>query len=136
MASGFCHVITNGPPSAYPIAEELFETPDALAALDDVRPTPPLLSSTPAKPRERRLLGTIVDVGVATLLVVLGVFCGELLARQSTGAVLKDASSAAKFPPVELLMWLAPTLLLLHVYALLISRGKSLGDFIRRRAEA
>jgi hypothetical protein len=127
---------TNGPPSAYPVAEELFETPDALAALDDVRTAPPSLSPiAPAKPRERRLFGMAVDAGVAIVLVVVGVICGELLARQSTGAVLKDAASAAKFPPVELLMWLTPTVLLLLVYALLISRGKSLGSFIRRRAE-
>ena len=125
---------TNGPPSAYPMADELFETPDALAALDDPVPAPP--PTPPAQPRERKLLGAVVDVLVALVLVVVGVFCGELLARQSTAEVLKDAASAAKFPPVDLLMWLTPTLLLLLVYALFISRGKSAGGFLRRRAEA
>ena len=85
------------------------------------------------RPRSRKLLGTLVDVVVALVLVVVGVFCGELLARQSTGEVLRDASSAAKFPPVELMMWLAPTMLLLLVYALLMSRRKSVGSVLRRR---
>src|SRR5262245_46072121 len=123
---------TNGPPSAYPMADELFETPDALEALDDPAPAPP---PPPAAPRERKLLGAVVDVLVALGLVAIGVFCGELLARQSTTEVLKDAASAAKFPPVDLLMWLTPTVLLLLVYALFISRGKSAGGFLRRRAE-
>jgi hypothetical protein len=123
---------TNGPPSAYHVADELFETPDALAALDDPVPAPP--PPTPAPPRERKLLGIVVDVLVALVLVALGVFCGELLARQSTTEVLKSASS--RFPPIDLLMWLTPTVLLLLVYALFISRGKSLGSFVRRRAEA
>jgi hypothetical protein len=125
---------TNGPLADYPIADELFESPDPLAALGKARPTPPPIP--PAVPRERKLLGTVVDIAAALVLVVVGVFCGELLARQSTGEVLKEAASAAKFPPVELMMWLAPTLLLLLVYALLISRGKSIGRIVRRRMEA
>jgi hypothetical protein len=126
-------LITNGPPAAYPMAEELFETPDALAVLEDAWPTPP--PARPVEPSERKSLGAVVDVVVALVLVAVGVFCGEVLARQSTGDVLKDAASAAKFPPVDLLMWLSPILLLLLVYALLVSRGKSVGSFIRRRTE-
>lgn len=125
---------TNGPLADYPVADELFETPDPLAALDKARPAPPPLP--PALPRERKLLGTLIDVAAALVLVVVGVVCGEMLARRSTGEVLKDAASAAKFPPVELMMWLAPTLLLLLVYALFISRGKSIGSLVRQRREA
>jgi hypothetical protein len=77
-----------------------------------------------------------VDGALALVLIAVGVFCGEMLARQSTGEVLKDAASAPKFPPVELMMWLAPTLLLLLVYALLITRGKSLGSLVGRRSGA
>jgi hypothetical protein len=114
------------------MADELFEAPDALAVLDTAKPAPP---TPPPPPRrgERKLLGAVVDVIVAIALVAAGVFLGELLARRSTGEVLKDAASAAKFPPVDLLMWLSPILLLLLVYALLISRGKSLGSILRRR---
>ena len=100
-------------------------------------PTPAPPRHYTRKPRERKLLGTVVDVVVAIVLVVVGVFCGELLARQSTAEVLKDAASAAKFPPIDLLMWLTPTLLLLLVYAALhLARQERSGGFLRRRAEA
>jgi hypothetical protein len=75
----------------------------------------------------------VADAVVALILIAVGVFCGELLARQSTRDVLKDASSAATFPPVDLLMWLAPSVLFLLIQVLLISRGKSLGSRLARR---
>jgi len=121
----------NGPPSAHPNSNGLFEHPDALAALDEAIPILPTPPAEPAAPGGRKLLGIIVDVLVGALLIAIGVLCGEFLARQSTSEVLKDAGSAATFPPVDLLMWGAPTVVLLLIYALLISRGKSLGTRFR-----
>jgi hypothetical protein len=125
---------TNGPPAAHPKVDALFERPDALAVLDEALPV--AAPFPPEEPRRRNIMGAIVDVLVAFVLVAVGVFAGELLARQSCLEVLRNAASAAKFPPVDLLMWLAPTLLLLLVYALLISRGKSVGNLVGRRREA
>ena len=133
-------------------ADFLFEKPDVLAELDagaDERPpvvkpespAPAQTASTakpsaPPRPRDRKVLGVIVDIGVELVLLAVGVFCGELFAQQSTREVLSDASSAAKFPPVGLLLWMAPPLLFLLIYALLASRGKSLGSWLRKRGES
>ena len=139
----------NGPPAAYgkvvrPANEDdlLFEKADALAELDedprDREPIarPPTTETELPSRGNRKLLGLLVDATVILVLLVAGTICGELLARQSTREVLTDAGSAAKFPPVELLMWLAPTLVFLLIHALLISRGKSVGNWLRRRAES
>jgi hypothetical protein len=124
----------NGPLAPHPNGDGLFEKPDVLAALDAAVPAPP--SPQPVTPTQTggpKLLGVAVDAVVALILIAVGVFCGELLARQSTRDVLKDASSAATFPPVDLLMWLAPSVLFLLIQVLLISRGKSLGSRLARR---
>jgi len=126
----------NGPPAPHVNGDGLFEKPDVLAALDANLPSPP--APPPAAPPPaggKKVLGIVTDVVVALILIAVGVFCGELLARQSTSEVLKDAGSAAKFPPVDLLMWLAPSVLFLLIYSLLISRGKSVGGRLRNRAE-
>lgn len=125
----------NGPPSTHPTSNGLFEKPDVLAALDIAVPPPPSPQPvTPVRSGGRKVLGVAVDAVMALILIAVGVFCGELLARQSTSEILKDASSAAKFPPVDLLMWLAPSVLFLLIEALLISRGKSLGSRLARRS--
>jgi hypothetical protein len=148
---------TNGPPNGQtknntPDDESdfLFEKPDVLAEFEGPDERPPVampgLMSTPAAapvaptsaprpPRDRKALGVAVDVAAELALLVIGVFGGELMAQQSTREVLSDAGSAAKFPPVALLMWMAPPLLFLLIYALLISRGKSLGAWLRGRGE-
>lgn len=127
----------NGPPAAHPPLNGLFEKPDALAGLG-AAPPPPARLAPPAPERSagRKWLGAAVDVLVVVTLIAAGVFCGEFLARKSTGAVLRTATSSAKFPPVDLLMWLAPSMLFLLVYALLISRGKSVGGALARRPGA
>jgi hypothetical protein len=73
----------------------------------------------------------VVDVVAILALVGVGTFLGEMLAGKSTREVWADAGSAVRFPPMDLLMWLAPPVLLALVYTLLISRGKSLGARLR-----
>lgn len=127
---------------------DLFEQPGLMAELDSlgtdtgpaelppparkVAPGPVANAAGPAS--DRKVLGLLVDVAVALLLLVSGVICGELLAQQSTREVLTDAGSAAKFPPVELLLWMSPALVFLLVYALLSARERSVGSWLRRRA--
>jgi hypothetical protein len=78
----------------------------------------------------------LINAVALVLLLAAGVFLGELLAKQPTRQVLTEAGSAAKFPPLELLLWLSPPLLLLLIHALLSSRGASLGSILTRRAAA
>jgi hypothetical protein len=66
------------------------------------------------------------------LLIAGGALLGELLVGKSTREIWQDAGSSVKFPPIDLLMWLAPPVLLALVYTLLISRGRSLGARLRR----
>ena len=123
------HPHTNGQP--YPKNGPLFEQPELLEALEIAPPTSPVVI---ARPANSKVTTTIVDGLVAIVLLAIGVFCGELLARQSTSEVLREAGSAAKFPPIDFLMWLAPSVVFLLIYSLLISRGKSVGRWLARRS--
>ena len=98
------------------------------------KPAPPPAPAAPPEARpEPTLVPFVADLAVFVLLVVAGMFVGELLARKPTGEVLSEAGSAAKFPPVELLLWAAPPVLFGLVYLLLGSRERSVGGWLRRR---
>jgi hypothetical protein len=100
------------------------------------KPTPPAapkVSSSPSIPRSK-IIGIAADVVVVLLLLVVGIFLGELAAGKSTSEVMQLASGP-KFPPLELLMWLAGPVVLLLVYALLGSRGKTVGVWLRKRMQ-
>jgi hypothetical protein len=147
----------DGPPASVEVNGDdfLFAKPDSSPDIDfdatappttdrnEVANSRPLPSAKPAagpKPpapatRARtgsKLLAVVVDVVIGLILLAVGVFLGEVLAKQSTGEVLKEAGSAAKFPPLELILWMAPPLLLALVYGLLVSRGRSVGYRLRR----
>jgi hypothetical protein len=151
----------NGPPAAHKSDDDdsLFEKPDSVAdrnlevaarpaivgpvAKPQAASRTPKRTPTPAVPAPtappsggRKLLGIAVDVMVGLILLVIGVVLGELLAKQSTREVLKDAGSATKFPPIALLLWMAPSVLFALVYMLLAGRGKTLGGWLRRRSAA
>jgi hypothetical protein len=90
-------------------------------------------SERPLRPRP---LSIVVDVILALFLLIAGGIFGEVLAKKSTGDVWREAGSAPKFPPIDLLLWLTPPLLLGLIYVLLISRRKSLGFWLQRRSES
>jgi hypothetical protein len=97
-------------------------------------PPPPSPPPAPLKPAgSRKALGIAVDVMVGLLLVAAGVFLGELLAKKGTREVFAGINGP-KFPQPELLMWLGPPVLLLLLYTLLGSRGKSVGAWLKKRA--
>jgi hypothetical protein len=73
-------------------------------------------------------------VAVGLIVLAAGVFLGETLVRKSTVQVLRDAGSAVRFPPDELLIWAAPPVLVGLVYLLLVSRGATVGSWLKRRA--
>ncbi len=93
------------------------------------RPVPPFRP----QPSRGRLLAVAADVLVGLALLLVGVLLGELLCRKSTRQVWSDAGGAVEFPPVELLMWFAPLVLLALVYGLLLSRGLSVGNWLKKR---
>ena len=74
----------------------------------------------------------MVDITAVLILLVAGAFLGELVTGKPTKQVVREAGSAVAFPPVDLVMWLAPPLLLGLVYTLLVSRGVSVGSRLRR----
>ena len=93
---------------------------------------PPAPAAPPAR-TEPTLAPFVADLAAFVLLVVAGMFCGEMLAGKPTGQVLSEAGSAAKFPPVDLMLWAAPPVLFGLVYLLLGSRERSVGAWLRRR---
>jgi MFS-type transporter involved in bile tolerance (Atg22 family) len=82
--------------------------------------------------RLQNVLPVVIDIAAGLLLLVIGAFLGSLLAGKSTREVWNEAGSSVKVPSTDLLMWLAPPVLLLLIYALLISRGLSLGARLKR----
>lgn len=126
---------------------------DLPAAGDDINldllppaPPPPPARKRPAKPPEPQpeaaiekraeptLVPFLADLVAFAVLVVVGMFLGELLARKPTGTVLSEAGSAPKFPPMDLLLWAAPPATFALIYLLLNSRQRTLGAWLRRRA--
>jgi hypothetical protein len=99
------------------------------------KPPEPEEPQSEEKPRSA-LLPLLVDLGVFLILVGGGLLVGELLARKPTMQIVSEAGSAPKFPPVDLLLWLAPAVLLALVYLLLSKRKRTLGAWLRRRREA
>ena len=98
--------------------------------------SPPPAPPPPPAPKpaaSRKAIAVVVDVVVALLLAAGGVFLGEMLARKGTREVIAGINGP-KFPQPELLMWLCSPALLLLVYTLLASRGKSVGGWLKRRA--
>jgi hypothetical protein len=105
---------------------------------------PPLPKSKPAEdegepppsepPGRSRVLAIAADVAVMLALLVVGVLLGEVLAHKSTREVF-DNADAPTFPPTDLLLWLSPLTILWLAYGMQISRGKSLGAWLQRRAE-
>src|SRR5262249_45221159 len=80
-----------------------------------------------------KLLPIAADVVVCLLLLAVGAFLGEFLAGKPTREVWIDAGSSGRFPPMDLLMWLAMPVVLGLIYGLLISRGQSVGGWLKRR---
>jgi hypothetical protein len=93
-------------------------------------PPPPPVPPPPGQ----RALWLAADVAVGLVLAALGAFLGEFATRKSTGAILREAGSAPKFPPTDLLLWLGCVAMPVMAYVLLANRGKSLGGWLRRRA--
>jgi hypothetical protein len=142
-------------PSPDPEPQKIWEPPDAVseaasgkepgvrsvekAVPATATPLPPVEPEFAAGPSRldtwarQKALPAIIDAAAGLLLLVVGVLLGEVLARRSTRDVLWEAGYAAKFPPLDLLLWMAPPLLACLGFALLVSRGKSPGQWYRRK---
>ncbi|MCI0703354.1 MAG: hypothetical protein L0241_19925 [Planctomycetia bacterium] len=128
------------PTAELPLATELDAAPginlDLLpqappAKLKPVKVAAPSVSS-PTAP-EPTMLPFIVDLIVFLALLALGAFLGELLVKKPTGEILSEAGAAPKFPPTDLLLWAAPAVIFGLIYLLLGKRGRTVGEWIRRR---
>jgi hypothetical protein len=114
-----------------PNGERFAESPESPAPVK--KPVAP--PAEPAPPRTgRKLLPVVVDVLAVLILVALGVLAGELLVKKSSGQILSESSAAPKFPPVELLMWLAGPVVAGLIYLWLGTRGWTVGGWLKRRA--
>ena len=82
---------------------------------------------------DRARLARIVDGAVLLVVLVIGMFIGESVAGKSTLKILGDAPASPKFPPTDLLVWLACVVVLGLVYLWLGTRGWSVGGWIKRR---
>lgn len=108
-----------GPPSAPPAPKPAPPPPE---------PEPP----AEEKP-EPTLFPFLADLGTFLLLVIAGLFLGELLADRPMGQVISEAGSAPKFPPLDLLLLLGPPLVFGLIYVLLGGRERTVGAWLRRR---
>lgn len=82
-----------------------------------------------------RALGVAADVAAGVLLAGVGMLLGEFATGRGTGEILREAGGAPKFPPVDLLLWVACVATPVLGYVLFANRGKSVGGWLRRRAE-
>lgn len=117
------------PPPPKPKAKPPVRRKPVAVATVPVEPTAP-----PRRPRKNPL-PVVIDVLVGALLLALGVYLGEVLAKKPTAQVWRDAGSAMTFPPEELILWLGPPSVVLLTYVLLASKGASVGGWLKRRTE-
>ncbi len=99
-------------------------------------PRLPLPDSALAEPASNsRFLQTdaLADIGVFVLLLILGALVGEWIAKKSTMQIFADAPASPKFPPTDLMMWLASVVIFGLFYVWLAARGWSLGGWLKRR---
>lgn len=99
-------------------------------------PLPPPPEPPAEETSEPTLLPFLVDLGAFVLLVIGGLFLGEFLVRKPMGQVLSESGSAAKFPPIDLLLLVGPAVMFGLIYLLLNSRQRTLGAWLRRRRGA
>jgi hypothetical protein len=130
------------PKPVAPAAAPAIISPETWAKLEAPPPPAPpepkpwgaaVAAPAAAAPADRNLLARLADVAVVLVLLALGAMLGEVLARKSTREVL-DGLAAPKFPPTDLLLWLAGPVVLLLAYVWLGTRGKTVGGWLRRRA--
>lgn len=121
---------------------DLFPRSDTelIPSADEPALRPPRVESDaiPARPttdrRGRgRVLGVAVDVAVGVLLAGVGLLLGEFATRRGTADILREAGSAPKFPPLDLVLWLGCVATPVLGYVLFANRGKSVGAWLRRR---
>jgi hypothetical protein len=101
-------------------------------------PAPPpeaeRLPAVPASsPSSRKWLGHLVDAAAVLLLLVLGATLGSLAVGKPTRDILGDAPASPRFPPTDLLIWVASVVVCGLLYVWLITRGWSLGARLTRR---
>jgi hypothetical protein len=87
-------------------------------------------------PLGRRVFAGVLDMVVMFALLVLGATASEMVLGKSSREVLVAASSAPKFPPVDLIIWLGGPALAGLLYAWLGIRGWTVGGWLKRRAAA
>lgn len=98
------------------------------------RPAAPKPVAAPEPSASLRPISIAVDVAVSLVVLVVGMFLGEVVAGKGTQQVWNDAGGAVKFPPDELVLWAGPPLLMVLTYVFLISKGASVGWWLQRRA--
>jgi hypothetical protein len=138
--------LTNGPAEHYraalelrledsPDLERVSRQPQPMA--EDVAPPRALPPEKPvAPPRPRRGVAIVVDAAVFLILLAVGVVAAEMLLGRSSAQVIRESSSAPKFPPTDLLIWLAGPVLTGLIYVWLGTRGWTVGGWLKRRQMA
>lgn len=126
----------NGDADYYRSTLDVAEPPPSAAPHVPTRAAPARATEKPAeRPASRRGIGLVVDVAVAVILLVGGVIAAEMLLGKSSAQVIKESAAAPKFPPTDLLIWLAGPVLFGLIYLGLGTRGRTVGGWLRRRAE-
>ena len=113
------------PPSPAPDEMDELLSSDSLAGLELPQEKPTLVSKNADNPvaptpvmapvagtgterdganRSRRYLSGFADGIVVLILLGVGMLVGEMVARKPSGMILREAASAPKFPPIDLLL--------------------------------
>lgn len=90
------------------------------------------LPATAPRP-ERKGLALIADATAFVVMLALGAGIGSMIAGKPSVQILSDAPASPRFPPTDLMIWVASVAVFGLLYVWLGTRGWSLGARIRRR---
>jgi hypothetical protein len=122
------------PPAPRPPKPAVHRAPHPPVSLPD----PPLPAPADEAPTEgeatrNEWIARLGDAGGFLLMLVVGALVGAMVAGKSSLRILEDAPASPKFPPTDLLLWVASVAVFGLFYVWLGTRGWSLGNWLRRR---
>jgi len=122
--------------------KNLFQPIEGSGQTSTPHPMPPLpspiaerlpVAPPSAEPPARQVAARLVDGAAFLAALALGATLGSFAAGKPTRDILGDAPASPRFPPTDLLIWVASVAACGLLYVWLGARGWSLGARLKRR---